>query len=111
MATSGEENDLAQAPDVASIRNVSRFPAVRLLAGPSAGEAGRADALGDVRGEIWETVLPGQWSSRSSNTNDGGFAATQAKIGGQMNAMLSCACHNMRIILKNIRIFCADFWR
>lgn len=31
--------------------------------------------------------------------------------GDQMNAMLSCAGHNMRIILKKIRIFCADFWR
>ena len=31
--------------------------------------------------------------------------------GDQMNAMLSCAGHNMRIILKELRIFCADFWR
>ena len=31
--------------------------------------------------------------------------------GDQMNAMLSCAGHNMRIILKKIRIICADFLR
>ena len=31
--------------------------------------------------------------------------------GDQMNAILSCAGHNMQIIMKKIRIICADFLR
>lgn len=30
--------------------------------------------------------------------------------GDEMNEMLSCAGYNICIILKNIKIFCPDFW-
>ncbi|NOY16483.1 MAG: IS5 family transposase [Gammaproteobacteria bacterium] len=31
--------------------------------------------------------------------------------GDQMNVMLSCAGHNLRLILRQLRIFCAQIWR
>ncbi len=31
--------------------------------------------------------------------------------GDQMNVMLSCAGHNLRLILRQLRIFCAQLWR
>ena len=45
--------------------------------------------------------------------NDGllGRNYLKGSRGDQMNAMLSCAGHNMRIMIRKIRILCADFWR
>ena len=31
--------------------------------------------------------------------------------GDQMNVMLSCAGHNLRLVLRQLRIFCAQIWR
>ena len=45
--------------------------------------------------------------------NDGllGRNYLKGSQGDQMNAMLSCAGHNMRIMMRKIRILCADFRR
>ena len=31
-------------------------------------------------------------------------------LGDQMNVLLCCAGHNLRLILKRLRFFCLDFW-
>ena len=31
-------------------------------------------------------------------------------LGDQMNVLLYCAEHNLRLILKRLRVFCLDFW-